>query len=208
MGQQKDKDSDLLIAVLLAGLVLGIVGGLAIAGIAYPIYQSEKWAAWVQAFGSIGAIVAAIYIMEKGRKHQGRVKQLHDDEAVKSAANSIITALSTIYNIERSLQESWRLGEGFIPLEVIVRLPLETAKRVTDQIPWYSPPYTKILHMADALQGLEVALYYYSTREFPNDSITNSNEFCKALKKAKKLKDEAKRKMDQYAEVAGIDFNS
>lgn len=205
---KKEKDCGYWIAVLLVGVGLGVVAGIAILSLFYPAFQSDKWAAWVQAVGSVGAICAAIYVMEMGRRHQETAKQLRDDEMARSAAKSIIIALSTIYNIEESLRKSWALGGGAIPLDMIIRLPLETAKKLTDQIPWYSPPYTKILPMADALQGLEVALCYYSTREFPNDSITNASDYCKALEKAKALKALAKSKMEEYAEVAGIEFSS
>lgn len=85
MGQQKDKDSDLLIAVLLAGLVLGVVGGLAIAGFAYPIYKSEKWAAWVQAIGSILALVGVYWATK--RQAQAAISQVHAENILEKKNN-------------------------------------------------------------------------------------------------------------------------
>ena len=81
---QKEKDCAYWMVVLSAGLVLGVIAGLAIAGIAYPIYQSEKWAAWVQAFGSIGAIVSAIYLLHKQFLIQDEQrKKLERDEEIR-----------------------------------------------------------------------------------------------------------------------------
>lgn len=65
---KKNKDCVYWVAVLFVGLALGVVGGLAIAGIAYPIYQSEKWAAWVQAIGSIAAIAGSLWVARSQAK--------------------------------------------------------------------------------------------------------------------------------------------
>lgn len=71
---KKEKDCGLLIAVLLAGVALGGVAGVVVLSLFYPVFQSDKWAAWVQAIGSIGAIAAAIYIMNRQVKAQEKMR--------------------------------------------------------------------------------------------------------------------------------------
>lgn len=105
---KKEKDCGYWIAVLLVGLVFGVVAGLAIAGFAYPIYKSDKWAAWVQAFGSIGAIVGAVYIMKRSeflrRSHERDIERRrfdHHIEVLRHAAKTVsasLEELNKIYN--------------------------------------------------------------------------------------------------------------
>jgi len=96
---KKNKDCVYWVAVLFVGLALGVVGGLAIAGIAYPIYQSEKWAAWVQALGSIGAIVGAVWLFFAGLKQKERERR---DEY----ATHILFLMETIELISKKVVET------------------------------------------------------------------------------------------------------
>lgn len=68
MEKEKRFSEELLIAVLLIGLAFGVVAGMAIYASAYPIFQSENWAAWVQAIGSIAAIVGSLWVARSQAK--------------------------------------------------------------------------------------------------------------------------------------------
>lgn len=59
-----------LILALAVGTALGVGLGWFTFPYMFPLFQSSELAAWVQALGSIGAIVAAIFIM----KHQSKVQ--------------------------------------------------------------------------------------------------------------------------------------
>lgn len=96
---KKEKDCAYWIGLLLAGLVLGVIAGLAIAGTAYPIYQSDKWAAWMQAFGSIGAIVGAVWLFFAGAKQKERERK---DEH----ATHVFFLMETIELISKKLVET------------------------------------------------------------------------------------------------------
>lgn len=91
---KKEKDCGLLIAVLLAGVVFGIVAGAVGLSLLYPAFQSDEWAAWVQAFGSIGAIVAAVIIA----KHQSEKSRemlrdrLTQEKMIKKNENDMLIA--------------------------------------------------------------------------------------------------------------------
>src|SRR5690554_5711321 len=58
--KEKRFSEDFVIAVLLIGVAAGVVSGMAIYAFAFPIFQSERWAAWVQAAGVIGAVGVAV----------------------------------------------------------------------------------------------------------------------------------------------------
>lgn len=81
---------------------IGVAVGLAIFVLNWPSTSSE-WAAWVQAFGSIGAIAAAIYIMrfqsELSRK-EAKEKELLElrakDEELGDLLEQLISMLSSL----------------------------------------------------------------------------------------------------------------
>lgn len=59
-----------LLGALAIGLAAGLLAGMAIYAAAYPAFQSSEWAAWVQAVGSIGAVLGAIWISNRNRSEQ------------------------------------------------------------------------------------------------------------------------------------------
>lgn len=51
-----------MLAALAAGATIGAISGMAIYAFAYPVFQSDEWAAWVQAVGSIAAVASGFYL--------------------------------------------------------------------------------------------------------------------------------------------------
>ena len=74
---------------LSCGQVAAIFGGLVIVGIflwQMPAVtgESDKWASWVQAFGSIGAIMGAFLIANSARRHEANQRKMAErDRAVE-----------------------------------------------------------------------------------------------------------------------------
>lgn len=105
MEKKKCFSEDLLCAVLLFGLVFGIVAGLAIYAIAYPMFQSENWAAWVQAIGAIVALCIAIWIPQQERRLQA------DKDALSELRRrfELLQALAVLANhAARAMQSTTR----------------------------------------------------------------------------------------------------
>lgn len=107
----RKKDCAYLIAVLLAGVALGLVAGLGVAGVAYPIYQSDKWAAWVQAFGSIGAILAAMQISRAETQRQ-------KINSINEAKIKLILESESIYETHDSLRKASKAASDYSALWV------------------------------------------------------------------------------------------
>lgn len=97
---KKEKGSAYWIMVLLAGLVLGVIAGLAIADFSYPLYQSDKWASWVQAVGSIGAVFSgfALNYYNQTRRSRRSVKGLIF--GAKSLRNNISKVVAEFSHID------------------------------------------------------------------------------------------------------------
>ncbi|MGR7948861.1 hypothetical protein ACU6HM_06245 [Alcaligenes sp. RM2] len=65
----KKKDCEALTLIALAvGVGFGAVIGMATLAAAHPIFQSENWAAWIQALGSIGAIGAGFLYINRSQR--------------------------------------------------------------------------------------------------------------------------------------------
>lgn len=75
--KKEDSEARTLVA-LVVGCGLGVIIGVAALAAAYPVFQSEKWAAWVQAFGSIAALGVAIWVFSKQAE---LTRQIHDTES-------------------------------------------------------------------------------------------------------------------------------
>lgn len=89
MKGEKCYGDGMLYAFLFIGLGGGCVSGIAIYAFLHPAFQSAAWAAWVQAIGSIGAILAAIYVVRL--QHEKAVERALSDQ--REAEKRLIKAL-------------------------------------------------------------------------------------------------------------------
>ena len=96
MDKQKDDCEARTLLVLAIGVGFGVVIGAAFYAAAFPMFQSEKWAAWVQAIGSIGAILAAIWIASRQTDRERTV-------ARDSAKVRLIFCEGAIYELHTAL---------------------------------------------------------------------------------------------------------
>lgn len=90
-------------AALLAGVLLGVFSGVAIYAFANPVLQSKHWASWVQAFGSIAAILGAVYVAGFSEKLRERLQRERHNRAALDAVeafNKKIEEVSTALNAE------------------------------------------------------------------------------------------------------------
>ncbi|MBY6310427.1 hypothetical protein [Alcaligenes faecalis] len=78
--KQDDCEARILIA-LAVGVGFGVLIGAALLAAFYPLFQSKEWAAWVQAIGSVAAIIGTYLI--------SRVQLKAEIEKEKNIANKI-----------------------------------------------------------------------------------------------------------------------
>lgn len=90
MNKDKCDCQGLMMAALAIGAGLGVIAGMAIYASAYPALQTDKWAAWVQAIGSILAIAGAVYAAREGVKATARLKEAKQNKAVLAIIETFI----------------------------------------------------------------------------------------------------------------------
>lgn len=111
MGKQKDDCEARTLLALAIGVGFGGVIGAASYAAVYPMFQSEKWAAWVQAVGSIGAILAAIWIATRqtdreraAAKDGAKVKLIFCESAIYELHNALWAAAKAAYAVDDLLK--------------------------------------------------------------------------------------------------------
>lgn len=100
---KKGKDCAYWIAVLLAGMVFGLVIGVVVLSLFYPIFKSDKWAAWVQAFGSIGAIAGAVYVV----RLQSTLDRKESIFQRSKRRRCYVLAVQNLYDQTQGIREDW-----------------------------------------------------------------------------------------------------
>tara|TARA_R100000655_G_scaffold108905_1_gene161972 strand:- start:1752 stop:2342 length:591 start_codon:yes stop_codon:yes gene_type:complete len=114
--------------ILLVGIAIGVIGGMAIYATAYPVFHSESWAAWVQAAGVVGAVGVAVWVPHNDRlmvaAKERDSQQRKDYEMVRSlsilAGHAARAMASSTHKIEeedrpiridrlKDVQESFRV---------------------------------------------------------------------------------------------------
>lgn len=81
------------------GVLIGIAIGMALLSYAYPVFQSENWAAWVQAVGSIGAVFSgfALNYYNQTRRSRRSVKGLiFGAKSLRKNISKVVAELSHI----------------------------------------------------------------------------------------------------------------
>lgn len=137
--KKEDCEARTLIA-LVVGVGFGVLIGSALLASFYPIFQSKEWAAWVQALGSVGAIVVAVFIGRESMRSAERL-QLDRDlaerkrietgyrEVIRTLSAQTVAVISTVETAESvdSLRTNWyRYAEESInaSLRAINSIPL------------------------------------------------------------------------------------
>lgn len=110
--EKKKKDCGTLIAVLLTGVVFGAIAGMVLLSLFYPVFQSDKWAAWVQAVGSIGAIMGSYFIGShlSGKSHELELLR-REDEAEKRLEGYYLVIVQTEFfgeTVKDILEKAWQ----------------------------------------------------------------------------------------------------
>lgn len=133
-----------MIAGLVAGVILGIVIGSAFFAVSYPMLQSGKWAAWVQAIGSILGISVAIAVPawqhRKAEDLRSKHIRLHNFRVLR-----LLSVLS-----ERAFQQANTVGAA--------RSKSGRTEKAEDRIKQRST-FIKIAEEVDAIPLLEVPTY-------------------------------------------------
>lgn len=147
---------------LSCGAALSIIGVLALLGIFFWQYPEKPsdWPAWVQAFGSIAAIAAAVSISKRQWD-----KQKNDDDLV--ARSKLVGSLSLLGEAVASLDHVAKLQKNVIPRPPLslqeahqrsLVLAIKTASRSiksVERIPFHEYPYSEIHHAINpVLSGL------------------------------------------------------
>lgn len=82
--------------VLAVGVGFGLIIGAAVLAAAYPVFQSENWAAWIQAIGSIAAIAGAVFAAREGANAAARLKEVKQKRAVLAVVESFLDKVNEI----------------------------------------------------------------------------------------------------------------
>lgn len=64
------------------GVLIGVAIGVALLSYAYPVFHSDKWAAWVQAIGSILALVGVYWATQ--RQSQMSIESIHESARLRN----------------------------------------------------------------------------------------------------------------------------
>ncbi|MBW4789170.1 hypothetical protein JQS35_11220 [Alcaligenes faecalis subsp. faecalis] len=94
-------------------VVTTFISGAIASWVLYPIKDAGHVAAWIQAFGTIGAVAAAIYVVHLGNK---KARNLADDLACEQAKKDEVAILSAL-NAELEVEWSRYLEMGGEMLE-------------------------------------------------------------------------------------------
>jgi len=110
------------LVALVVGAGFGVIVGVATLAVAYPIFQSKEWASWVQAIGSIGAIIGAIAISKrtfdsdrKLRLEAERRERIRVDQGYRAVVLHLAEEAMNVVQLMKSsdvssLISSWKIG--------------------------------------------------------------------------------------------------
>ena len=158
-------------------LLAFLAGMMVTAFLRWPPKQSSDWAAWVQAFGAIGAIGVAIYVSwtqarndrvrEQEHDHAERLRILEGPIGIMGAAFRFIEKVPTESSDEAKVEAFLNDGgwlSGFMRAQTaLINIPLHT-------VPWWgiSECVLEMLKHVDACRGAVNALNH----EFAQRRIT------------------------------------
>ena len=125
------KNSSLSLPVLLLGMALGIVQGIVFLSIFNPVFQSDKWAAWVQSVGSILAICVAIYIPFKQRRDEKKIEKEKDIEHRLAQMFALYVLVSETLKIARYFVKNTKRAKD--KKDLISKIQAERLRGIIDQ---------------------------------------------------------------------------
>lgn len=96
MSEKKEDCEARTLIALAVGVGFGVIIGAAALAAAYPLFQSEEWAAWIQAIGSIAAIAGAVFAAREGAKATARLKEVRQKRAVLAVVESFLDKVNEI----------------------------------------------------------------------------------------------------------------
>lgn len=176
--------------------------------------SGSEWAAWVQAFGSIGAICGAVWLSEKSKKElierEKRAKRLEISGTVGVIENVLLTVKNTPNEFTEFVEKNKREGSQEIPVQWIVRM-LDTSIEVLGRIPMHEFPYSMLSgQLGREILWLKNRRHFFdywsvgnhisyeqvqTVLDFLNESRDQAEE---ELKNLPKIRDDALRKVDDF----------
>lgn len=210
---EKKENCAYLATILMTGVILGFITGIVTISLFYPIFQSDQWAAWVQAIGSIGAILGAIYIMKKSdnlrkanEKNIERRKFKHHIEilrhSAKVASNTLTELNNKYYEIHSYDQkyliqyygsyEQYKRKTTQIPIDILLNtfdIPLWALRKIDI----HTHPYIFLsISTGQIIQYMENTKHHFKTPSYSSGFIDKNNidNLMNYLKKIKKDCDE------------------
>jgi hypothetical protein len=176
------------LGALAVGVGFGMLIGAALLTSFYPTFQSKEWAAWVQALGSIGAILVAIFISYWGTKSAVR-NQL--DREARERSRLELGCKHVLENLFDTLQSAYEhilteKHEGFVhfwkhylsdhlsaAMVAVERLPMHELGR-RERVALAFAAQTAVRHflwrMDKGLEEIETEPGFQSLREYVRDS--------------------------------------
>lgn len=113
--KNKEKSGGELALIALGGLVgvaAGVGIGMGVLSNLYPIFQTDKWAAWVQAIGSVFAIIASVSLMFWQIDHQKKQRRTSEREEVEAVVKNILKFINSLDGFADDFMEK-RKKEGY-----------------------------------------------------------------------------------------------
>lgn len=96
MSEKKEDCEARTLMALAVGVGFGVLIGAALLASFNPMFQSKEWAAWVQALGSVGAILAAVWVSYRQFEHSRAVQRESFDMLAGTKRQERIEALRSI----------------------------------------------------------------------------------------------------------------
>ncbi|WP_143243656.1 hypothetical protein [Alcaligenes faecalis] len=90
----------------LIGIVAGVAIGMGVLSHLYPIFQTDEWAAWVQAIGSVIAIFVSALLMIWQVHSQKKQRDLIKIEEARSVAKNLLKAIDSLDHLATAFLES------------------------------------------------------------------------------------------------------
>lgn len=167
--KREDCEARTLIA-LVVGVGFGVVIGIATLAAAHPVFQSEHWASWVQAVGSIAAIGGAYWIGKQQARFAENLRIERTRKAILGIGDLALERANLVAGLlslnEVKLSDSGMLMAG-------ARLMSEYHKSLSDGVisAIESIPFAEVgsAKAIAALQGLQLQF------GFLDQAITNFN---------------------------------
>jgi hypothetical protein len=161
---------------LVIGMVIGAIVGIAIYVLAHPAFQSIEGAAWVQAIGSILAVVAAIFISthqaKRTRENQEEIRRAQLDGVVSIARLASGTAVK-----QRKVFQDKEKYPDYEKMRKLCAPALEELALAFSGVDFHQAPYA---YVAQEAINMKITLQRIA-RTMREDMEVNRESMVKAL---------------------------